>query len=52
MNNAVHIQVKMIELRQERRVRHNLVNLGIALREPSVELFMQGIMDLSTVAII
>jgi hypothetical protein len=31
MDDAVHVQIKVIELRQERRVRHNLVDLGIAL---------------------
>lgn len=38
VNDAVHVQVEMIELRQQSIVRDNLIDLGVALRDPSVEL--------------
>ena len=42
MDNAIHIQVEMVKFRQKRRIRHDLVNLGIAFREPSVKLEKEG----------
>lgn len=41
MNNAIHVKVQMIELREERRVRNDMVDLWIAFADPSVEL--QGV---------
>jgi len=38
VNDAVHVQVEMIEFGQQRIVRNNLIDLGVALRDPSVEL--------------
>ena len=41
VNNAVHIKVKMIELRQQRRVSNYMINLGIPLGYPAVELHVE-----------
>ena len=38
VNDAVHVQVEMVEFRQQGTVRDNLIDLWIALRDPAVEL--------------
>jgi hypothetical protein len=38
MDDAVHVQVQVIKLGEERQVRDDLVDAGVALREPAVEL--------------
>lgn len=38
MQDAVHVEIKIVKLRQEGGIRHDLVDLGVSLRYPSVKL--------------
>ena len=38
VDDAVHVQVEVIELRQQSLVRYHLVDLCVALADPAVEL--------------
>lgn len=38
VQDAVHVQVQVVELRQEGRVRNDLVDLRVPLRNPPVKL--------------
>ena len=39
MNDAIHIQIQMVKLRQQGIVGNNLVDFGITLGNPSVKLY-------------
>ena len=38
VNDPVHIQVQMIKLGQKRRVRHDLIDLGVTFTDPAIKL--------------
>lgn len=38
MNDAVHVEVEVIEFGEEGFIGNHLVDFGVALREPAVEL--------------
>ena len=38
VNDSIHIKVKVVEFRQQSRVRDNLIDLCVALAEPAVKL--------------
>jgi hypothetical protein len=38
VNDSIHIEIQMVKLRQQGRVRDNLIDLGIAFTDPSVKL--------------
>jgi hypothetical protein len=38
VNNAVHIEIQVVKLGQERRVGNDLIDLGVSFRYPSVKL--------------
>lgn len=42
VNDPIHVQVQVVELRQEGFICDDLIYLRVALAEPSVELHVQG----------
>jgi hypothetical protein len=39
VNNAVHIEIQVVKLGQERRVGYDLIDLWVSFRDPSVKLY-------------
>jgi len=42
VDDTVHVQIEVVKLREERRVRDDMVDLGVAFANPSVELESQN----------